>query len=376
MAVLSKAFGDEYDHQTVDAQTQEVIKALRSAYPQLNEILSAGKVDAARGDLAASRAVSSGFNDLALGELERTAPAISRVQGALDAGQAANDVSNLQRYGTDMATALRETDATANKEYYQNLGTLGDKYAQALGGLSPTMSAGQRAEMERGMARMNPNMADNSAINVAEKASEFGSAGQQQQMNFVNAINSITAALPALKTGLNPAALALGRESRSSPVAGAVTPVTKPTGEATDLGKGMFSGLSNTQAGINQMKAGAFKTWGDAVLQDSESFKNIASGASSIAAASDVNIKTNIVPAPSVLERVEQLPLFEWEYKPETQLPAGRHIGPMAQDFKAAFALGTDDKTINLLDGQGVLLQAVKELAARVRQLEAQLSIN
>jgi hypothetical protein len=373
MAVLSKAFGDEYDHQTVDAQTQEVIKALRTAYPQLQGILNPGKITAAEGDLAASQAVSPGFNNLALGELERTAPVIARVQGSLDSAQAANDLANLQRYGADMGTAMRGTDAAANPEFYKNLDTLGAKYAEALGGLSPTMSAGQRAEMERGVARMAPNTTDASAINVAEKAANFGAAGQQQQMNFVNAIHSISAALPSLKTGLNPNALALGRDSRSSPVAGAVTPVTKPTGEATQLGTGMYSGLANTQAGINQMKAGAFKTWGDAVLQDSESFKNIASGAASIAGASDINIKQNITPAPSVLERVEQLPLFEWEYKPETNLPAGRHIGPMAQDFKAAFDLGTDDKTINLLDGQGVLFQAIKELAARVRQLEAQL---
>lgn len=373
MSVLSKAFGDEYDHQTVDSQTQEVLKALRSAYPQLQEILNSGKVTAAQGDLASAEAVTPGFNNLALGELERTAPAISRVQGALDAGQAANDVANLQRYGADMGAALRETDAAANTEYYQNLGTLGNKYAEALGGLSPTMTAGQRAEMERGMARMNPNMADNSAVNLAEKAAEFGSAGQQQQMNFVNAINSISAALPSLKTGLNPAALAIGRDSRSSPVAGAVTPVTKPTGEATDLGKGMFSGLSNTQAGINQMKAGAFKTWGDALLQDSESFSNIASGVGGIAGASDVNIKQDITPAPSVLEKIEALPVFAWQYKPWTNQPAGRHIGPMAQDFKAAFDLGADDKSINFIDGQGVLFQAIKELMARVRQLEAQL---
>jgi hypothetical protein len=235
------------------------------------------------------------------------------------------------------------------------------------------MSAGQRAEMERGMARMNPNMADNSAINVAEKASEFGSAGAAQQQNFVNAINSISAALPSLKTGLQPATLALGRDSRSSPVAGAVTPVTKPTGEATETGRGLFSQISGTQSDINKMRAGAFKTWGDALLQDSESFSNIASGATSIAGASDVNIKTAIVPAPTVLERVEALPIYQWEYKPWTNLPAGTHIGPMAQDFKATFGLGHDDKSINLLDGQGVLLQAVKELTARVRELEAKL---
>lgn len=373
MAILSKAFGDEFEHQTVDEQMKQVMGALSTAYPQLQEYINTGKLQAAQGDLASARGVSSGFNDLALSELERNAPVVSRIQQRMDADQAASDVANLEKYGMAAGQALRDTDASVNQEFYKNLGTLGDKYATALGDLSPNMSAGQRAEMERGMARMNPNMADNSAINVAEKASEFGSAGAAQQQNFVNAINSISASLPSLKTGLNPATLALGRDSRSSPVAGALTPVTKPTGEATETGRGMVSQISGTQADINKMRAGAFKTWGDALQQDTESFNNVASGVGSIMGGSDINIKTAIVPAPTVLDRVEALPIYQWEYKPWTNLPAGTHIGPMAQDFRASFGLGNDDKTINLLDGQGVLLQAVKELTARVRELESKL---
>jgi hypothetical protein len=37
MAILSKAFGDEFEHQTVDEQMKQVMGALSTAYPQLQE---------------------------------------------------------------------------------------------------------------------------------------------------------------------------------------------------------------------------------------------------------------------------------------------------------------------------------------------------
>ncbi|MCS6771036.1 MAG: hypothetical protein NZ740_03300, partial [Kiritimatiellae bacterium] len=61
-----------------------------------------------------------------------------------------------------------------------------------------------------------------------------------------------------------------------------------------------------------------------------------------------------------VLEGVKTLPLSSWEYKADPN--DRRYIGPMAQDFQAAFGLG-DDKTINTLDADGVLFAAVQALA-------------
>ena len=49
-----------------------------------------------------------------------------------------------------------------------------------------------------------------------------------------------------------------------------------------------------------------------------------------------------------------------------------RHLGPMAQDFKAAFGLGESDKMINIVDANGVLMVAVQALYRRVQALEAE----
>jgi len=77
---------------------------------------------------------------------------------------------------------------------------------------------------------------------------------------------------------------------------------------------------------------------------------------------SDRYAKSNITPvnSRSVLEKLVGIPIQTWNYKDDK---AGvRHIGPMAQDFFAAFGLGSDDKHINLLDEGGVALAAIQEL--------------
>ena len=51
-----------------------------------------------------------------------------------------------------------------------------------------------------------------------------------------------------------------------------------------------------------------------------------------------------------------------------------RHMGPMAQDFHAAFGLGHDDKTISMLDAQGVALAAIQGLNARVEEQRRELA--
>ena len=64
--------------------------------------------------------------------------------------------------------------------------------------------------------------------------------------------------------------------------------------------------------------------------------------------------------ARDVLEKVSALPISEWNYKADNE--ALRHIGPMAQDFYAAFNVGMDDKHISMVDADGVALAAIQGL--------------
>jgi hypothetical protein len=78
---------------------------------------------------------------------------------------------------------------------------------------------------------------------------------------------------------------------------------------------------------------------------------------------SDRNAKENfaVLDAQTALAKVAALPLTQWNYKTESR--AVRHVGPMAQDFHAAFGLdGADDKHISVVDESGVALAAIQGL--------------
>ena len=95
-------------------------------------------------------------------------------------------------------------------------------------------------------------------------------------------------------------------------------------------------------------------------------------------------IKDNIqrVNPRAILNRVAELPVAVWNYK--TDDASVRHVGPMAEDFRAAFRLGNDSKHLAPSDVAGVALVAVQglrevveekdqhiaDLTSRIEQLE------
>jgi len=72
-----------------------------------------------------------------------------------------------------------------------------------------------------------------------------------------------------------------------------------------------------------------------------------------------------------VLAAVVRLPIERWSYKGE----AVRHLGPMAQDFAAAFGLGADDRHIFPLDAAGIALAAIQGLRALAQAQQARLEV-
>jgi hypothetical protein len=73
-----------------------------------------------------------------------------------------------------------------------------------------------------------------------------------------------------------------------------------------------------------------------------------------------------------VLSRLAELPVSTWSFKDEAT--ASRHMGPTAQDFRAVFGLGSDERTIATIDADGVALAAIKALAERNDRLEARVA--
>ena len=92
---------------------------------------------------------------------------------------------------------------------------------------------------------------------------------------------------------------------------------------------------------------------------------------------SDRAQKENFAPVDGqdVLASLAEIPITTWNHKDED--PATRHMGPVAQDFYAAFGLGGDDRHIAALDSSGVamagiqgLYQLSQEQAARIQTLQ------
>ncbi|QGX97304.1 tail fiber domain-containing protein [Roseovarius faecimaris] len=81
---------------------------------------------------------------------------------------------------------------------------------------------------------------------------------------------------------------------------------------------------------------------------------------------SDKNKKMAIEPVDpaAILQKVAELPVSSWMYKDNADLGI-RHIGPMAQDFHAAFGVGASETGISSLDTSGVALAAIQALEAQ-----------
>jgi hypothetical protein len=81
-----------------------------------------------------------------------------------------------------------------------------------------------------------------------------------------------------------------------------------------------------------------------------------------------------------VFDRLDSIPIATWNYKAQDK--SIRHIGPMAQDFAAAFKVGEDEHGISTVDAEGVALaaiqglhEALKEKDARIESLEKDVSV-
>lgn len=92
-------------------------------------------------------------------------------------------------------------------------------------------------------------------------------------------------------------------------------------------------------------------------------------GGSSWSYGSDRNIKTNFnaVDGEDILERLRLVPVSTWNYV--TQDDSIRHLGPVAQDFYAAFEVGESDLLISSVDIGGVSLAAAQALTTRTDHL-------
>jgi trimeric autotransporter adhesin len=150
---------------------------------------------------------------------------------------------------------------------------------------------------------------------------------------------------------------------------------------STNLGHGSFvwsdrsSDSAVTPTANNQTifrSSGGYWLYSDSSLTAGVT---LAPGGGSWTSVSDRNMKANFaaVDARAILRGVLSLPISTWNYK--TQDKSVRHIGPMAQDFFAAFKLGEGDKTITTVDPDGVALAAIQGLHEELKDRDVKIEV-
>ena len=135
----------------------------------------------------------------------------------------------------------------------------------------------------------------------------------------------------------------------------------------------VWSDGSGTLASTNNQSVNMLASGGYRLFSGPSSGVYLAAGGGSWTSLSDRNAKENFVPVDAglVLEKVAALPLSVWNYK--SQDAAIRHIGPMAQDFKATFAVGESDTGITTVDESGVALAAIQGLNQKLNEKDAEI---
>jgi hypothetical protein len=112
-------------------------------------------------------------------------------------------------------------------------------------------------------------------------------------------------------------------------------------------------------------------------IKKREQIKEVTEGGASTVTTvviSDRNAKKNFKPVDTVavLEKLAAIPIERWNYQWEKDSDVP-HLGPMAQDFKGAFYPGRDDKTISMLEFDGVALAAIQGLNQKLDEKDSEI---
>ncbi len=128
---------------------------------------------------------------------------------------------------------------------------------------------------------------------------------------------------------------------------------------------------ANVATGIN---SGCIATFGNAGAFVAQITNDGTIYSKGVVLTSDRNAKENFaeLDRKEVLAKIVAMPVTEWNYKDDTA--DKKHIGPVAQDFEAAFGLnGADEKHISVVDESGVALAAIQGLNEKVEEKDAEI---
>ncbi len=172
-----------------------------------------------------------------------------------------------------------------------------------------------------------------------------------------------------LATGINSLALGTNNEASgtASTVMGSAASTNGHDGAFVygDVSTGIVIGaIANNEFAVRASGAFRFRS-----ASDLSTGCDLPAGSGVFSCTSSRDLKTDFIPVDddALLAGIAAVPVTTWRYKAEPG-PV-RHLGPMAQDFRAAFGLGTNETSIGLLDISGVIFAGVQALEKRTDSL-------
>lgn len=219
----------------------------------------------------------------------------------------------------------------------------------------------------------NGSTVDTAAIAMGVRAQAFGDGSIALGYEALTA-HDYSVALGLLSEANAYQSYAFGVRARANHVGSVVIGATNNTSLADSISSGGVSQIvMMAERGLyitNEFGAGVYNssrlinTSSGAYLTNGGTWTN----------SSDEALKTNITPIDNaeVLEKIRALNITRWQYIADED--GAQHIGPMAQDFYAAFELGSDNKSISTIDPAGVALAGIQELAKENEELKAEVA--
>ena len=272
---------------------------------------------------------------------------------------------------TDPGTGNRATDVGAtvgggyDNQAGNNSGTTEDAWFATVGGGSENAASAQNATIAGGYQ----NLASGTIATVAGGTANTASANNAAVGGgFTNTASGVGATVPggAYNTAQGDVSLAAGRRAKANNPGCFVWGDFSIDADVACNYNNRF--IARASGGVYLYTAGNLSTGA-----------YLASGSGSWSDVSSRDVKDNFttVDGQEVLASLAEVPMTTWNYK--AQDASIRHMGPMAQDFHAAFGLGESDTSITTVDADGVALAAIQglyqrsqEQGARIQALETQ----
>lgn len=205
---------------TAQETTAQQLMAYTQNLPGLMRVTNQEILPNELAQLEASRRVSPGYAELQKQLMETYGIQLNdianRIADTNTKAAASSDLSTLQQYGKPLAQASLDAAMVADPEYYASREALNKKFLELMTN-GANLSGSELAQIERGNRAMDANTGNATSGSVSNTAANLATFGQAGTNKLNNAIQLVTAGLPALRSGIDTNLVTTGKQGTVTP---------------------------------------------------------------------------------------------------------------------------------------------------------------